>query len=70
MSTTTPLREATALPGTRIRHLTSGWLATIVSCEWPSIWVHFDIDQERDRPGPRKVWGRIFGVVMPGDEET
>jgi hypothetical protein len=62
------LQEVTALPGTRIQHLHSGWLATIVTRAWPAIWVHFDRDLERGRTGPRKVWGRIFGVVMPSEE--
>lgn len=62
------LQEATALPGARLRHLRTGWLATIVTRAWPAIWVHFDEDLERGRGGPRKVWSRLFGVVVPGEE--
>jgi hypothetical protein len=62
------LQEVTAMPGTRIQHLHSGWLATIVARAWPAIWVHCDADLERGRVAPRKVWGRIFSVVMPRED--
>jgi len=62
------LQEGTALPGTRIQHLHSGWRATIVTRDWPAIWVHFDADLARGRVAPRKVWGRIFSVVRHSEE--